>query len=768
MPMPNAPTRRPALRPIAPPHAAALLAAALALVAGLTAPTSHGQEPETEAVVVEGIDVLPAEEIEVSDLPSHELAELQALFDQALAVFRSVDQADSAEHFGALIERLSEPAGDGEEARRQLLALSHAYRAEVRFNLGEREAAAEDLRAALRASPAFELDASLVSPKLAELFAAARDEVTGTLEVAVEPADAVVLLDGERAAGLAGAGPVRLLAGVHLLEARRPGFAPFVEELELAAGAAEAREIALERTSATLRLVADVPGAEVLVDGRPAGVTAAFAAAGEAGAAVETAEAAGPAELFVEGLALGEHRIEVRKEGFRPHAGALLVEELTDYRIGPLALEPTGGTVVLAGLPAGAEIRVDGRVRLAEEVEPGRPSLDLPVGRHRLTVDRGTLGGFVADFDLADREVLELAVALRPKLCLLDVLGGDLDAAERTRVALAGAFADRAEWLFTDSYEDAAPLLDLLDLTAAGLRAAAAASAISGVADWPDLQRSADASLGCSAYALGVLSDDLYASEATLWVWAAAPGPARPEPLTVRLSDPATFAEAAARFARRPPLTTAWLGADLVYLPGGEGAAVRAVTPGGPAAEAGLAAGDVLTGFDATWRRPGGTGPRALRVGSGETGRDVQLQPGRSPLMLEPDRFADPAEGLFLPAVAAWWAIAAEDAGESDPAAAPWVVGLNRAAGEMSVGDWRNAVRTLRGLRAPDRLGLGRGTIDYWLGVALLEVDPAAYRDEARAAFERAAAAPGARLHHDDGPEVAPRARLRLRGLDAR
>jgi len=752
-------------------HPARALLAALLGLAVLPGPPARAQEPAAAAPVVEEVEVLTAEEIEVSELPTHALGELETLFEEALAVFRSADQSESEELFGELIERLGEPAEEETGARTRLLALGHAYRAEVRFNRGDRAAAADDLRDALRALPSYEPDTSLISPKLAELFREVRDEVTASLAVEVEPADAEVLLDGEPAAGLAGAGPVRLLSGVHVLEARRPGFAPFVEELDLAPGAEAAREVALERTSATLRLVTDAAGAEVLVDGRPVGVTSGVAPREEGGAAEGTAsEAAGPAELFVEGLGLGEHRVEVRKEGFRPHAGSLLVEELSDYRIGPLSLEPTGGTVVLASLPAGAEVRVDDRVRLPRAEEPGGASLELPVGPHRLTVDRGTLGGFVADFDLADREVLELAVALRPKLCLLDVLGGDLDAAERVRVALAAAFADRPEWLFTDRYEDARPLLERLALTAAGLRAAAAASAVAGVADWPDVQRRADASLVCSAYAVGLLSDDLYASEAELWVWSAAPGPARPEPVAVRLSDPASFAGAAARFARRPPLTAAWLGADLLHVPDAEGPVVRAVTPGGPAAQAGLAPGDVLAGLDAALRGGdgGAAGPRTLEVVRGGTRHEVEIELGTSPLMLGPDRFADPAEGLLLPAVAAWWAIAAEAGSEGDGAAAAWVVGLNRAAGEMSAGDWRGAVRTLRGLQVPDRPGLGRGTVDYWLGVALLAVDPAAYRDEARAALERAAAAPGARLYHDDGPEAAPRAHLRLRGLDTR
>jgi hypothetical protein len=79
----------------------------------------------------------------------------------------------------------------------------------------------------------------------------------------------------------------------------------------------------------------------------------------------------------------------------------------------------------------------------------------------------------------------------------------------------------------------------------------------------------------------------------------------------------------------------------------------------------------------------------------------------------------------------------------------------------MRSGEWRRAAEALRGIEAPAGGGVGQATVDYLLGVALLEVDPAAYRDTARELIGRAAEG-GARLEHNDGPPLAARARARL------
>ena len=105
--------------------------------------------------------------------------------------------------------------------------------------------------------------------------------------------------------------------------------------------------------------------------------------------------------------------------------------------------------------------------------------------------------------------------------------------------------------------------------------------------------------------------------------------------------------------------------------------------------------------------------------------------------------------------------LAAELAAEST-AAPSWVLNLNQAAVLMHAGAWEETVRTLRGIEdAPSGAGLGQATVEYWLGIALTALGPS-YHDSAIQAFQRAAADPDARLYHNDGPWVGPRANARL------
>jgi hypothetical protein len=87
----------------------------------------------------------------------------------------------------------------------------------------------------------------------------------------------------------------------------------------------------------------------------------------------------------------------------------------------------------------------------------------------------------------------------------------------------------------------------------------------------------------------------------------------------------------------------------------------------------------------------------------------------------------------------------------------------------LRAGDFVAAVRLLNRIDAAsipglDRPGLGRGHLEYWLGLALTQAG-ARYAGDARDAFQRAASSAQGRLYSDDGPLVAPRARARLERL---
>lgn len=702
--------------------------------------------------------------------------ELMQRFEEAMAVFRTVDQPDSVAMFTGLIETLTGAETVEPELREELLTRSLLRRAEARFNLGTSEEAAADLRRALEIDPQIEMDVGEISPKLADLFRSVRDETVGRLAPEVEPADARIVVDGEPRRPRDGA--VSVLAGAHRVAVERPGYEPFRAQIDVPAGKRVPVPATLERTSAVVEVTTALPGAEVLLDGELRGLTALEetpvgqgpmpGAAGERTGAVETGAEAevetppalptppAPATLLVDGLLPGEHTVEIRREGYRTHRAVVTVTELVDYRLPPVRLLETRGTLTLTAVPEGVAVTVDG-ASPEVAVAAGRLSTDLPVGRHEVLVDAATVGAWSASFDLADQETVELAVELRPRVAVLGVLGGDSAAAGRLRDALLGTLGESGTWTVEDRTADAPAALAALGIDALRLRGESGEAV-----EWERAQELADRQFPASVYLLAVLSDDLFASGADLYLWSAAPGPASAETLTVSLGPPAELDRLRAAFAYEPEWRRARLGGRWMLSPVDGRPVVVEVFDEGPFAAAGLQAGDRIVSLEG--REAGLLGE--LPIGSetpcvvarGTTEISTSLRPVDGPVV-----FAAESEAVPAAVLSAW--VTLGEALDRPPA---WLVALDRAALAMRLDEWETAVRTLRGVEAPLGPGLGQAMVDYWLGTALLATDPVAYLSQARSMLERAAAIDGGRLVSDDGPPAAPRARARLEALDSR
>ena len=698
--------------------------------------------------------------------PAAEPQELMRRFEEASAVFASVDQPDSIALFTELIDLLEPPGAADPATREDLLTRSLFHRAEARFNLGMTAEARTDLRRALEVVPDLEVDFGEISPKLADLFRSVRDETVGRLAPTLDPPDAVLLVDG--APRRLREGTVDVLAGTHAVTVERPGYDPFQAEIEVAAGQRVPVTATLERTSAALKVMTRLPGAEVVVDGEPRGVTVAVepvsigveAGVELAGETEDEAPAPGaasaPAVLTVDGLMPGDHVLEIRREGYRPYRGEVGIVDLVDYELAPIELIATRGTLTLASIPPAARVTVDGAEPEAA-IEDGGLSVDLPVGRHEVVVEAGTVGSWSISLDLEDQEVVDLVVELAPRVAVLGILGGDSAAASRLLDELRGTLGESGRWVVEDRSADAPAALAALGIDAVRLRG----ESPEGV-EWLRAQELADRQFPASVYVLAVLSDDLFASSANLYLWSAAPGPARAEELLVQLGPPIELDAVRAAFEytpawRRPRLGGRWLLSPVDGRP-----VVVDVFGDGPFAAAGLQPGDRIVSLE-------GRAPEALDalpagsqtpcvVARGDTEVPTVLRPVDGPSI-----FAAESESVPAAVLSAW--VTLGEALDRPPA---WQVALNRAALAVRLDDWEGVVLALRGVEAPLGPGLGRAMVDYWLGTALLATDPAGYLTQARSMLERAAAVDGGRLFHDDGPEVAPRALARLGALESR
>ncbi len=709
-------------------------------------PLAAQDDIETESITEQGtLDPFSAEQ-----------RELQAIFDEAEALFRSFEQPDSVPLFDRLIARL-----ESDHAKEPLpsdlltmLIQSRSHRAEAHFNLGENERAAEDLVRILELDPGWQIDPDMVSPKLVEVVEQLRSDMVGEILVLVEPLDATVTVGG-RPIGLAGqATPV--LAGTQLVVIARPGHTPIEEEVEIRAGRRATVEQTLERVSTVVRVRLKPAGATVLVDGEPAQIAERTS--------IEEAEP--EEELAIEGLLPGRHVFEFRLAEYRPYRYGFEAAEIDDYRLPPIALELMRGEVRLADLPELATVSVDGQPSTPARPGDGTASLTLAPGDYLLEVHRPGVGGFQQQVSLGDQEILDVNVRLRPMIAFLGVLGSDRLAASRLATRLQGHLGSMPDWLWSDQSIDAPAVLDSAALTAAEMRRIRGLASRRAAPDWRAVQKSFDDRFGASLYLLAVLTDDLYATSAHVWLWSPAPWPATPTTRTLSLeSGDQAFEPLVTAFGAPAVPAYVRLGARFVDA---EGPVASSVIQGGPALAAGLAPGDrvrEISGQPVSTVRELTDGARRLvgqeallRTGSETVSTDVRLTVEELPGVIS---LADAT--VIDQVVAARLALALLDTRSEIPR---WLLQLNQAAIYLRAMSYRAAVPLLRTIQAPEGAGLSRAMVDYWLASTLLSLDTRGYADAARAALERALAAEGARLYHADGPLLAPRARARLGALD--
>jgi hypothetical protein len=677
----------------------------------------------------------------------------QADFDSAMSVFNSADQYDSIALFNNVIAAI-ESRNPIDEVGQELLARAYFQRAEVHFSFGENDAAGDSMESAIRAYPSFAVNTAMNSPKLAELFTEKQSSIVGFVLSAVTPSDAVIQIEG--APPIYGGQQISLLGGSYNLQITRPGYTTIAQTLEVPAGQTTSVQLELTRSSAVLHVLTEVPGVTVFVNGNDSGITA-----------VDPLDETAPASLIVDGVAPGSHTIELQARGYRNRKLELDIADMGDYATDLLALDSMRGTVRLGGLMPEAIVRINGedQTRTAGDTA----SFEIPVGENRVEVDYRGIGRFVREVEIADGQSVGFEVELRPLLALLGTLGGDQVSAKTLDEGIRQFFDQSTGWSVVDESSQRDTVLGGTGLDTKRFRELSGASATQiARVDWSTLQKACDETIGASAYLISVLSDDLFASSADLWILPAAPHPALPQKIRAEVGGLEVVSRALAPIGGRPTFTRPWVGVRLIESNAANGLVVLNVTDGSPAATAGLKTGDIISMARNTAVRRlaqletllSDMEPHsALQLGvtrpDGATSVTVAL--GASPMILP---WTDP--NTFYPLYLAWLEIESVT-GQSEME--DWMVELNRASALMGLGSWEDAIGLLRAIQAPSGGGVGQAMADYWLGTALMRTDPNTYRDIAIQALGRAASASGARLYHNDGPLIAPLAEASRKSL---
>ena len=187
-------------------------------------------------------------------------------------------------------------------------------------------------------------------------------ELPGYLDVISYPvASAAVFIDGKEA-GLTPLKSLEVDAGRHELRVVADRYLPFKETIEVRGkGSRQTKEVTLLPGWGTLEIASDPSGAEVLLNGAGVGVT----------------------PLRVEPMD-GNHRIELRKNGWKPLSSDVRVKANETVKLPLFQLEKVDGVLKLATSPPGAAVTVNGELR-----GPSPITLALRSGQdHKVTVDK--------------------------------------------------------------------------------------------------------------------------------------------------------------------------------------------------------------------------------------------------------------------------------------------------------------------------------------------------------------------------------------------
>ena len=587
-----------------------------------------------------------------------------------------------------------------------------------------RARAQERLQALLDLDPGYELDRDLSTTRLLNTYSQMRAARFGLVRFTFDPPGGILSVDGQEAPAAA---EQWLPLGVRQASYRRPGFGHQDQAITVAAKPA-ATAFHLDRLSSTLRVFTSPSGADLLLDGKPAGTTSGTLAPLDKGVADKAGLA--PDQIsggfVLDGVGPGPHTLEVRAachEAKKVDVPARFGDAKQDFDLEAFVLKSSAGTLAMDSPAPGGDLYLDGDRK-------GPLPLSLPIcsGPHDLEV-RFPSGAWSKHVEVKDGDKLAFNARPLPRLAFL---GLDPAATISGRERLAAALAKLGSRLTAVAF--VAPKDgELPEVAAARLREMNGAELLLSV-------KPAGEGAGAPV-ALEVSTFD-----------------GASETLVARPLDEDPLAALVDRLNAQPPLEEPGCGLTLLDVEGQPGPFVLATDPAAKAAgiqplKALTAAGGqpVKSVADFRGRLAQATGALPVAQGAASAALTVKSQPLEIPLN---------SERYSYPALLA--ALRLRTLGAKDDAAG--LARLNLALALMHFRRYDQALEQLKAARLSGDRGVCQGTIAYDEGLCYRALGPS-YQDEGRKAFQAASQYPAATLLGPDGPLVAPLAQQALDDL---
>jgi tetratricopeptide (TPR) repeat protein len=670
-------------------------------------------------------------------------------FTQAMEKYDAAALPDAIALFDKVILQL-EPSRSDAKAR-ELLVRAYHYRARARHGVGDAANAKLDILALLQLQPTF-TPPEEVSESLRALFAEARQTVIGDRLLIVVPQDAQVEVDGVAVKDLTR--PMPLTAGRHTVSARRPGYTSVVAQaFDVEAGSSMEMTLTLARNSATVTVVTDPIGVDVIVDGVSRGLT-------ESTDASTTLSAA----KLIADLDIRAHRFDFVRPCYTTVSQTIDIDKFDDRTLPTVQLKRAVATVSVETSTPGVTVFVDNLPRGSAPVTLS----DICEGRHTIEL-RSPHGRFLRRVDLRPGDRETIAGDLHPAFALVSSSGGieGLRGAGDIRIDVETRLREvRGFTLYAPAPEAAQDALRRRELTPDWLAFDRLGNAVGGAQKLtPGLRLQLSSDLARTFEAQGVASvtappGSTTGSEIVLSLLAA--GSSEPDVLPVRLDQADSLRRAIQTLDIAFPVVRPSLGVLAIDVNGPAGTIVIAADVTDPVKATGLQPGDRIVSVDgkkidevaALLAALEGTGPKkavTLDVLQGNTAKTISvpvLQQARAISLGDQSVLFNP----LLMNLRHRLAFAANTPIEH-------VLRLNIAIALMRLGNWEDARRELERTTLPDGPGVAQGTVQYHLGECYEKLGR--FSDAAQAWRK---ARDSAAWLTEDGPPVKELAEARLAG----
>ena len=693
---------------------------------------------------------------------SDQLSNVKGLVDQARASFDQLDYENTIKALDSAIGAIeARPAPDV----RRLLPAAYEMRSRALFGLGKEKEARADFVSLLKVEPGYQLSGQ-VSPRILTMFDEVFKANVTELRLAIIPADAEVMLDGARVPAI---GTIPIAVGDHTVSATRIGFKPATQPFTAVAGAPIAIDaLVLERVATVFRFVTAPAGVEIVVDGISHGVTKpgpppAEYAEKAAKAGVTAAELS--SVLTVLDLPVGAHRIEFKKDCFVRAERRQTVDQLNDYVIDPVKLEPAVASLSVASNQAGTIVLIDG---LQRGVAP-MTIADVCEGQHLVEL-KSASGRYFQRVDARTGQKIAVEGTLRPAFALVSSSG---PAALNTdlRLTIEKQFqSSQSVTLFAPPADEAAKALSAEKLPADWLAFDSNKRPLGTAAEVAMVTRgdlSARLSRQFDAQGIASVTVPSAAARNRLVVTLLAAGSADPDVIDLDLDSPEATSQAVGRLDRGLTFFKPTLGLTAVDVVDMEGPVIVAVDPNGPAAKAGIQAGDILLKANA---QPVADAAALIALLAGRKADedltlDLKDRAGAArkvdtKVIMTPRLIGLNDQSLMINKILVDLRSRLQTQG--DPLTDS-VMRLNLAVALARAGNWSEARLELQRVKLGDGPGVAAGTVQYLLGLAAERMGNIA---EAEAAWKTAAQTTA--LETEDGLPVKDLAEARLQGLQRR